>query len=110
MMTARDVIDLLAEAVNSARYGDDYPPALRKTWEETRGSDREYSIRLARGAFAALPSFPESVRLELAAQLNPWRPGPAPEHDDMPTHGIEITADGRWRPLLPPAAPLEDKP
>jgi hypothetical protein len=53
----------------------------------------------------------ESVRLELAALLNPWRPGPAPENDDLPADGVEITQDGKWwRYLLPPAPPSEDKP
>jgi hypothetical protein len=62
-------------------------------------------MAIAPEIIAVLLSASDTERLELAAQLVPWRPGPAPENDELPVDGIEITPDGKWWRYLLPGAP-----
>jgi hypothetical protein len=88
---------LLAEIIGEM---DDWTPADDKI---------DVDIQFADAFLAALLSAPDPVRLELAALLNPWRPGPAPKDDDLPEDGVEVSTGGKWWRQVLPGAPEGDK-
>src|SRR5882672_7886686 len=68
MTTARDVIEYMAAGMYGKNWNSDDPE--KRPGERMKDVWREY----ARDALGGALSAPDSVRQELAALLNPWRP------------------------------------